>query len=115
MVMSIEEDTLMKPFKSDGCSFVGPIYKLFGKEAPGTEFCVAHDIEFWMGGTFQQFVLSNLRLATQLAKAGYPILGLVRLVGVFIGGWPFLPFPWRWGFGHNYRDSWWFKNVQGNG
>lgn len=99
----------MTPFKSDGCSFIGPIYRAFGKVPPGTEFCVEHDREYWAGGTFAEFVASNLRLALRLAEAGYPLLALIRLIGVTLGGWPFLPMPWRWGFGHRYRDSWWFS------
>lgn len=98
-----------RPFESDGCSFIEPIYRAFGRAPPGREFCVQHDRDFWQGGPFALFVAANLRFALRLAEAGFPVLALVRLVGVMAGGWPFLPFPWRWGFGRRYRDSWRFQ------
>jgi len=98
----------MRPFESDGCSLIEPIYRAFGMVPPGREHCVEHDKEYWTGGTFSQLVGSNLRLGMRVAEGGHPILGIVRALSTMIGGLPFLPFPWRWGFGHRYRDSWWF-------
>lgn len=101
--------TYPRPFKSDGCSFIEPIYRGFGRVPPGREYCVEHDKEYWLGGTFAEFTASNLRLGMRMAEAGYPVLGFVRAVGVMLGGLPFLPLPWRWGFGRRYGDSWWFS------
>jgi hypothetical protein len=88
-----------KPFKSDGCSLIQPIYELLGRVPPAAAFCRLHDVDYWAGGPFGDFIRANREVRQRTRAAGYPILAWIRWIGVTLGGWPFLPTPWRWGFG----------------
>jgi len=66
--------------------------------------CVEHDITYWCGGS-----RSDRREADRLLRAcaarsvtGWrgATLGALLEAGVFVGGAPWLPSPWRWGYGH---------------
>jgi len=80
--------------KSDGCTLIG------GKEFRSC--CVAHDRDYYFGGTWKERFESDKRLYRCVrgkksfgAKLAAPFIWL----GVRIGGVPFLSTPFRWGFG----------------
>ncbi|ADJ28841.1 hypothetical protein [Nitrosococcus watsonii] len=78
----------------DGCSL-----------APDFDFgycCNQHDARYWSGGTTQERKQADLALRQCLAEANHEMLAVLYYYGVRIGGTPYLPTPWRWGFGWNY-------------
>jgi len=97
---TVADDRLPDGRKSDGCTLIG-----------GDEFracCVAHDRDYFYGGTIKQRRASDKRLFECIngkksfgAKLAAPFIWL----GVRIGGLPFLPTPFRWGFGKKSQKS----------
>jgi hypothetical protein len=77
-------------FTTDGCS------RWFDK--PWLSCCVVHDIMYWCGGSDKdrkeadQFIM---HCANQKAS----LIGGIMYPGVRVGGSPWLPTPWRWGYG----------------
>lgn len=101
------------PFTSDGCSSSPD--SIFGHSI--IHCCVAHDFDYWLGGTRtqKQQADENLKQCIQAAVPAWEIVGTVYKLGVIIGGSPRIldginsPFPWRWGYGwgqnHGYLSS----------
>ena len=81
-------------FKSDGCSlFFNGDY---------LDCCVQHDLTYFKGGNWTQRWRADGQLRKCVAaKNGWwhKPASLVMWSGVRIGGAPFLPTPFRWGFG----------------
>ena len=82
-----------RPFSTDGCS-AWPDGSLYA-------CCVEHDIEYWCGGTAAQRKAADRRLRECAERIDYGAEGMVYF-GVRLGGPPWLPTPWRWGYGHAY-------------
>jgi len=92
-------DTL-KPFVSDGCSAF-PDGTLEQKEL-WLACCQQHDLEYWQGGTYQERLASDQALKACVANVGEPEIALLMLAGVRVGGTPYLPTRFRWGYGWPY-------------
>lgn len=90
----------LKPFTSDGCS----AFPNGTPEQKGLwlKCCTAHDYDYWKGGTYQQRLTSDKALKSCVAQVGEPGIALVMLAGVRVGGTPFLPTTFRWGYGWSY-------------
>ncbi|WDE01880.1 hypothetical protein SG35_014325 [Thalassomonas actiniarum] len=97
--LSSKADTL-KPFVSDGCSAF-PDGTLEQNEL-WLSCCYQHDYDYWKGGTYQERLESDKALESCVAKVGEPEIALLMLAGVRIGGTPFLPTKFRWGYGWPY-------------
>jgi hypothetical protein len=80
-----------RPFYSDGCS-AWPDGALYG-------CCVEHDIAYWCGGSEHDRCEADRRFRACAEVFDPGQAGLVYR-GVRIGGVPWLPTPWRWGYGH---------------
>lgn len=83
--------------KIDGCSF-----------APDFDFaacCDAHDEVYWRGGSCEQRLAADRALRACIAASGRPILAKVYYSAVRLGGAPWWPLPWRWGFGWPYGTA----------
>lgn len=92
-------DTL-KPFTSDGCSAFPD-----GTSSENTLWlscCRKHDFDYWKGGTFEERVTSDIKLKQCVSEVGEPQVALLMLAGVRIGGTPYLPTSFRWGYGWPY-------------
>ncbi|MEN8135936.1 MAG: FAD-binding oxidoreductase [Thermodesulfobacteriota bacterium] len=90
----------LQPFVSDGCS-------VFPDGTPGQKdlwrsCCVDHDLAYWQGGTRRQRMAADKALQECIAEVGVPKVAALMKVGVWFGGSPYLPFPFRWGFGWPY-------------
>lgn len=87
------DDILPSGQKSDGCTLIA--------DGNIRDCCVAHDKDYFYGGTRKQRRESDKRLYQCVCKKGgwdkfaAPFIWL----GVRIGGLPFLPTSFRWGFG----------------
>lgn len=92
-------DTL-QPFTSDGCS-------RFPNGTPWQNelwlaCCTAHDRAYWKGGTYQERLDADRELEACVARVGEPEVALLMLAGVRVGGSPFFPTTFRWGYGWPY-------------
>ncbi|WP_261319647.1 FAD-binding oxidoreductase [Microbulbifer agarilyticus] len=87
----------IKPFTSDGCSAFpdGTIEQ----EELWLECCTAHDYAYWKGGTFEEREAADEALRACVEKTGEEEIALLMLGGVRIGGTPYLPTDFRWGYG----------------
>ncbi len=93
-----EED--LKPFTTDGCSAF-PDGTLSQNEL-WLSCCTAHDLAYWQGGTYQQRLESDQALKQCVEKVGEPSIAILMLAGVRVGGTPYLPTKFRWGYGWPY-------------
>lgn len=90
----------LKPFTTDGCS-------AFPDGTPDEnelwlDCCIAHDFAYWKGGTYAERLAADRELELCVANLGEPELGRLMLAGVRVGGSPFSPTSFRWGYGWNY-------------
>jgi hypothetical protein len=87
----------IRPFTSDGCSSF-PNGTLEQKEL-WLSCCEVHDYSYWVGGTYQQRLDADKALQQCVVAAGEPEIAQLMLAGVRVGGTPFLPTQFRWGYG----------------
>lgn len=68
--------------------------------------CLAHDLAYWQGGTAAERLASDRELARCVQDAARsPLLAQMMLTGVRVGGSPYLPTSYRWGYG------WWYGRL----
>lgn len=90
----------LKPFASDGCSaFPDGTFK---QNELWLECCIDHDYSYWKGGSYGERKQADKNLQTCVAKIGEPGVALLMLAGVRVGGSPFWPTTFRWGYGWPY-------------
>jgi hypothetical protein len=90
----------LKPFTTDGCS----------RFPDGTSTrpelwlncCTVHDIAYWQGGTSAERLQADRALQHCVAAVGKPTIAWFMFVGVRVGGTPYLPISFRWGYGWPY-------------
>ena len=87
----------LEPFTSDGCSSF-PDGTVEHKTL-WLNCCVEHDKAYWKGGTEQQRVRADLNLEECVASVGKPNIAKLMLSGVRVGGSPYWPTGYRWGYG----------------
>jgi hypothetical protein len=84
-------------FTSDGCS-------AFPDGTPSQktvwlECCYQHDYAYWKGGTREERAEADQALRACVAAVGEPGIATLMLAGVRVGGTPYLPTRFRWGYG----------------
>lgn len=87
-------------FATDGCSS-------FPNGTPAQQHlwlscCYQHDLAYWQGGTAQDRVAADEQLLQCVAAVGEPEIALLMLAGVRVGGSPYFPTKFRWGYGWPY-------------
>jgi hypothetical protein len=89
------------PFTSDGCSGLMSWlwWTVFGHGPPWEGCCVTHDRAYWMGGTREERRAADRRVRECVAARGYPVIGWIMEKAVRIGGGPWWPTHYRWGYG----------------
>ncbi len=90
----------IRPFESDGCSAF-PDGTLQQQEL-WLSCCQAHDLAYWRGGTYSEREAADLELQACVASVGEPEIAALMLAGVRVGGTPYLPTQFRWGYGWPY-------------
>ncbi|KGJ95160.1 hypothetical protein [Colwellia psychrerythraea] len=95
----------IEPFTSDGCSSFPD--GTFEHNQLWLSCCTAHDYAYWQGGTYQERLLADKELQQCVAKVGEPYIASLMLAGVRVGGSPYLPTSFRWGYGWSYPR--WYK------
>ncbi len=95
---SLEAQTIgLAPFTTDGCSRFPDGTHL--QPALWQSCCVAHDAAYWAGGTADQRKLADQALQQCVATQGQSSVSALMLMGVRVGGSPFIPSSFRWGYG----------------
>lgn len=90
----------LKPFTTDGCSsFPDGTIK---QQSIWVNCCIRHDLAYWKGGTYDDRLKADKNLESCVAKIGEPEIALIMLAGVRVGGSPFYPTSYRWGYGWPY-------------
>ena len=85
------------PFASDGCSeFPNALapHKILWLGC-----CVQHDKTYWQGGTYKERRQADDVLQRCVAAVGQPDIARLMLAGVRVGGSPYWPMRYRWGYG----------------
>ena len=89
-----------RPFTTDGCSLVPN--GTWGRPNLWLNCCREHDYRYWKGGTQAQRLRADFDLNDCVAEAGHPDVAYWMSRGVRVGGTPYLPTPFRWGYGWPY-------------
>ena len=90
-------DATIAPFASDGCSdFPNGLPQ---QKSLWLDCCVLHDKTYWQGGTYNERLLADKALERCVAAVGQPEIAKLMLAGVRVGGSPFWPTRFRWGYG----------------
>jgi hypothetical protein len=87
----------LSPFESDGCSAFPN--GTFQQNELWLSCCVEHDYAYWKGGTYDERATADDALRACVAAAGEPAIAKLMLAGVRVGGTPYLPTRFRWGYG----------------
>jgi hypothetical protein len=96
----VSSETL-KPFTTDGCSmFPDGTYE---QQSLWLECCIRHDFAYWKGGTRDQRLAADKTLQACVSQVGEPKIAKLMLAGVRIGGSPYFPTWYRWGYGWPYK------------
>lgn len=104
---------LPKPY-ADGCSGgMSAFYRHVLHKLPAWEGCCdTHDKAYEKGGTSDQRMIADGRLRDCVAATGHTVEAWAMWGAVKIGGQPFFPFGWRWGYGRDYSASWWYERTR---
>ena len=106
VAMTVRAENI-KPFTTDGCSSFPD--GTFGQKELWLSCCTAHDYAYWQGGTYEQRLVADKQLHLCVSKVGEPHIAKLMLAGVRVGGSPYFPTPYRWGYGWPY--SRWYKPL----
>ena len=90
----------LKSFTTDGCSAFPDGTRQ--EQGLWQHCCTAHDCAYWKGGTRQQRKAADKALKVCVANVGQPEIANLMLAGVKVGGTPYLPTSFRWGYGWSY-------------
>ncbi len=94
-----------KPFTTDGCSMF--------PDGDWGGCCVEHDKHYWRGGDRQERLAADILLSVCVwKKTDSIVLAFLMFLGVRIGGMPYLPTPWRWGYGWKYKKSFLYRQQE---
>jgi len=99
MSLQAHAETL-KPFTSDGCSAFPD--GTSEQQELWLTCCRNHDYDYWKGGSYQERLDSDKELEKCVSEVGEPEIALLMLAGVRVGGSPFFPTAFRWGYGWSY-------------
>ncbi|WP_413698692.1 hypothetical protein ACLKMH_13870 [Psychromonas sp. KJ10-10] len=90
----------IKPFTSDGCSAFPD--GTFAQKDLWLSCCTLHDYAYWQGGTYEQRLIADKALQHCVESVGEPAIATLMLAGVRVGGSPYIPTKFRWGYGWSY-------------
>jgi len=99
-ILMAAESITISPFSTDGCSMF-PDGTLEDKTL-WQKCCVEHDKRYWRGGTYDERKAADGQLKQCVASVGKPKIAALMLAGVRMGGSPYWPTPFRWGYGWPY-------------
>lgn len=91
-------------FTTDGCSGgITWFYRTFlRRDPPWERCCEEHDTHYWRGGSWLDRLKADIGLYECMCHKTTPLRAWIYFIGVRIGGTPWLPTTYRWG----YRYDW---------
>ena len=90
----------IKPFSTDGCSdFPNGTRE---HKVLWLKCCTEHDKAYWRGGTYEERLTADETLRQCVNSVGQPKIAELMFKGVRIGGSPYWPTRFRWGYGWPY-------------
>jgi hypothetical protein len=84
-------------FVGDGCTWF--------PDGDYADCCLAHDRDYYRGGTKEERKASDKRLKQCVRAKGHKYLSRLMYVGVRVGGPAWLHAPFSWGFGQRKKES----------
>ncbi|HQS58124.1 MAG: hypothetical protein B7Y56_04160 [Gallionellales bacterium 35-53-114] len=95
--------TRLQPFTTDGCS----------RFPEGThahrdlwhQCCTEHDKKYWAGGSAEERMSADEALHACVKSVGKPEIAALMLAGVRVGGSPWWPSAFRWGYGWPFSNG----------
>lgn len=87
----------LAPFTSDGCSAFPDGTRQ--QKTLWLDCCYQHDYAYWKGGTREERAEADAALRACVEAVGEPEIAALMLAGVRVGGTPYLPTRFRWGYG----------------
>ena len=94
---------IIAPFTTDGCSDF-PDGTRAHKDL-WLKCCTAHDLKYWAGGSYDERMQADLELRACVKTVGKPVIADLMLAGVRVGGSPWWPTTFRWGYGWSYTNG----------
>ncbi len=87
----------LRPFTTDGCSLFpdGTV----DERKLWLHCCREHDRAYWRGGPKAERLSADQALRACVEAVGRPKTAALMLKGTRAGGTPYLPTPFRWGYG----------------
>lgn len=100
----------LKPFTTDGCS----LWMDGTLEQPNLwrHCCVAHDLDYWMGGSEEQRKKSDENIQACVNEAQGSGMATYMYKNVRWGGSPYWMNYYRWGYGWDYLDGLWPRGYK---
>ena len=100
----------LKPFTTDGCS----LWIDGTLEQPNLwrHCCVAHDLDYWKGGSEAQRQQSDERIQACVQEAQGSGMANYIYTNVRWGGSPYWMNHYRWGYGWDYFDGVWPRGYK---
>jgi hypothetical protein len=100
VVAGCTSDSNLAAFKTDGCSSFPD--GTFEYRDLWLDCCTVHDIAYWKGGLRAERIKADEELQSCVASVGEPEIATLMLAGVTVGGSPYWPTQFRWGYGWPY-------------
>jgi len=79
------------PFTTDGCTL--------WPDGTWQSCCVEHDMVYWGGGSAEARRVADAQLRACVTDHGGHALATILYWSVQVGGHPWVPVYWRWGYG----------------
>lgn len=100
---NIQNNNELRPFTTEGCTYIPDAFPFVDLEPLGP-CCLKHDIQYWLGGTYEEKLDADQELGQCAERIGYPkLFGFALYFGPHQVG-PWIPAKyWRWGFGWKYN------------
>ena len=99
-IVGCSGDSELAAFTTDGCSSF-PDGTLEYRDL-WLDCCTTHDVAYWKGGLREERVKADEELRSCVASVGEPEIATLMLAGVTVGGSPYWPTKFRWGYGWPY-------------
>lgn len=100
----------LKPFATDGCSMW--IDGTLDQPHLWRHCCVAHDLDYWQGGSEAQRKKSDENIQACVTAAQGPGMANYMYSNVRWGGSPYWMSSYRWGYGWDYLDGLWPRGYK---
>ena len=97
MLTDCSSSQRLKKFKSDGCSMFPDSSWI--SDSDWCDCCFEHDIIYYGGGTKQERKAADKALRDCVRERSNRFLAGLMYLGVHMGGTPYFPTWYRWGFG----------------